>query len=273
MPSTKIIGFRIPIQELFLWEQYYTNRKWNLSKFIKESVNDYINPNEKIDFENYDFKLNPDTKLCIPGKKYINLRITDADLIPWDIFCKKNKLDRTQLILEATRFKMDPTRKRQSRDYTNIKRILNNVIKEWGLIDYRSLTTIFDSIDPSEITNMLNDLEKEYLIMRKGQEVYTATQESDIITDVRYLIEYFTRFLDSVENQQLLDSSAPILQNELERSDIESLNRVIFEYLNYIAKNIGITSTTQETEDIISQIRLLESSLGALVNFESRDQP
>jgi hypothetical protein len=266
VPSSKIIGFRIPIQDLFLWEQYYTNRKWTLSKFIKESVNEYINPGDKADFDNYDFKLNPETKLNIPGKKYINLRITDAELIPWDEYCKYNKLDRTQLILEATRYKMDPTRKRQSRDYSKIKKILNNVIKEWGLIDYRSLTTIFDSIDSSEITNMLNDLEKDYLIMRKGQEVYTATQESDINTDVRYLIEYFTRFLDSIENQQLFDSSTTIFQNELERSEIESLNIVIFEYLYFVTKNIGITANTEETDEILKQIRSVESVLASLIN-------
>jgi hypothetical protein len=245
----------------------------DISKFIIQAVKEYLNPelnSQEISLSQQIQEVSQSQEIPrkkgsnnSKEKKYVNLVVKKFLLKAWDDFCAEHLIDRSVLILEATRCKLNTKRRLLPKHEYEIRihQIVNNVIQEWGPIDLNDLRTIFEPLDYAELQNVLDWLESQNYIMRKGFDSYTATASSPTTPNFRNLIEYFSRVLEWIETEptgERKEGESGIVANIQE---IASLNRVIFDFQRLLIKNLGFSSNTQESEEILEQIRRLESAM------------
>lgn len=264
--KSKIIGFRVPPLEYSIWQLYCSTKKRDLTRFIKDSVHSYMEPARVDEGSDSDLPLlDYSTAQALAnnnrksGKKYVNLRINVQELNRWDEFCSRNLINRTHLILEATRKKIQPNTRRPLRDHFHVKRILNNLIREWGLMDFDLISTIFDVVDPAELTNMLNSLESDYFVMRKVHDAYTSTDQEKRSPDIRTFIEYFTQILELWKESE----------SEIDPTDIKRLDGILLEYLtvatqkvDHLSQDTKISFFHTKMKSIITEIDSLLDTYG-----------
>lgn len=237
--TSKVIGFRIPNTHWIEWQVYCATINQDVTTFIKESVNKYLNAeglkpkavDDAIPLELSKLRIK-ESKIDFNKSTYLNLRIDLQELLIWDEYCAQNSMDRTELVLYATDRQLHPTRFVPMRDYERIKWILNNLIREIGLMDWSLIATIFDSVDPGILTKMLDSLEAKNFIMRKGQDAYVPTGESEPTINIRRVVENFENILATLRtNPEGADDLSPRLEH-YELLEHESLLIVVFDYLD-----------------------------------------
>ncbi|MHA1733011.1 MAG: hypothetical protein ACTSU5_13775 [Promethearchaeota archaeon] len=240
-PQT-MVGFRVKMSEALLWEQLCEKTGLNLSDLVKKAVELYLhtgmaNPLKGVtltqDLEKY----------ARTGTKHINIRVDLGTLSEWDAFCEEHFISRVSLLRQAMASIMQPhgSYKPNFLFERACRRILYNVVKALGLIDYVTFSEIFDVIEPKSRVRMLNRLESDRLILRKGRDTYVP-QEVRGPADPRFIIENLERIRSS--------------SDEIDDSHHYRLMTVIFKYLeDYLgAKDLaGIAGKLRDIRDQIEE--------------------
>lgn len=281
--SSKVIGFRIPNTHWIEWQVYCATLNQDVTTFIKEAVSKYLSaeglkPKTEDDAIPLDLsKLHiKDSKIDFNKTTYLNLRIGLQELQVWDDYCSHNSMDRTELVLYATDRKLHPTSYVPMRDYERIKWILNNLIREFGVMDWSLIANIFDSVDPGILTKMLDSLETKNFIMRKGQDAYVPTGESEQNVNIRRVVESIENILATLRTDP---DGAEELSPRLEHYELlehESLLIVIFDYLDACINQFrAILQDRRSDPNLIranSQIQLLRDEMLDLLDSTKKER-
>jgi DNA-binding HxlR family transcriptional regulator len=268
--KSKVIGLRIPQRNWLEWKLYCNKMSLDLTTFIKLAIDDFLN----IELEKYKFEKEPieldlsklntkDGKIDLNQTTYFNFRIDSVKLEKWDKYCIQNRLDRTQLVLFATEKRIHPNQYLPIRDYDRTKWILNNVIREFGLMEVSFIETIFDSIDPSLLTKMLDTLESKNFIMRKGRDAYVPTGELKRTSSIRRVVENCENIVEDLRSESTTPSSDNLQPETFPFLEHESLVIVIFDYLELcltqFKSQLDEDFSEIETTNALNQIQQLKT--------------
>ena len=226
--KSRVISFKLLPSELYLWKEYAMRIGKNPSSFLISKVNRYLSLNpleEEFDIENT-------LKLIKKSRKYKNLlkieesnsdngikeveKLKEKDLVflknvslrlelivleEWDSYRKTRFFSRTTLIRQALNSFFNRLPKFliefEGNTLNRLSSVIKSLICEVGAIDFQRLIDIFDNkVDPSTLTRVLNKLEEEGTITRKGSwDNYVPTNPPENRGGSVMLGELLTRFI------------------------------------------------------------------------------
>ena len=220
--SPRIISFRLLSSEIYLWKNYCINIRISQSRFLISKVNRFLSlkplnedyDNEKtidavkknrkykqllkIEKTNSKDKLNISNSLNLPK---VSLRLSKSTLNEWDSYRKSRYISRTALIRQTLNsFFSDPLKsliKFEEKTTERLSSVISFLICEVGSIDFKRLIDIFNSkVDPSTLQHVLDKLEEEGIITRKGQrDNYVPTNPPEYRSGSLMLGELLSRFI------------------------------------------------------------------------------
>ena len=220
--SPRIISFRLLPSEIYLWKNYCINIRISQSRFLISKVNRFLSlkplnedyDNEKtidavkknrkykqllkIEKTNSKDKLNISNSLNLPK---VSLRLSKSTLNEWDNYRKSRYISRTALIRQTLNsFFSDPLKsliKFEEKTTERLSSVISFLICEVGSIDFKRLIDIFNSkVDPSTLQHVLDKLEEEGMITRKGQrDNYVPTNPPEYRSGSLMLGELLSRFI------------------------------------------------------------------------------
>ncbi len=220
--SPRIISFRLLPSEIYLWKNYCINVRISQSRFLISKVNRFLSlkplkedeDNEiainavkksrkykqllKIEKINSKDKLNISNSLNLPK---VSLRLSKSTLNEWDSFRESRYISRTALIRQTLNsFFSDPLKsliKFEEKTTERLSSVISFLICEVGSIDFKRLIDIFNSkVDPSTLQHVLDKLEEEGTITRKGQrDNYVPTNPPGYRSGSLMLGELLSRFI------------------------------------------------------------------------------
>jgi len=220
--SPRIISFRLLPSEIYLWKNYCINIRISQSRFLISKVNRFLSlrplkedeDNEKtidevkksrkykqllkIEKNNSKDKLNISNSLKLPK---VSLRLSKSTLNEWDSYRELRYISRTALIRQTLNsFFSDPLKsliKFEEKTTERLSSVISFLICEVGSIDFKRLIDIFNSkVDPSTLQHVLDKLEEEGTITRKGQrDNYVPTNPPEYRSGSLMLGELLSRFI------------------------------------------------------------------------------
>ncbi|MHA1563471.1 MAG: hypothetical protein ACTSPA_15290 [Promethearchaeota archaeon] len=217
--SPRIISFRLLPSEIYLWKNYCINIRISQSRFLISKVNRFLSlkplkedeDNEiainavkksrkykqllKIEKLNSKDKLNISNSLNLPK---VSLRLSKLTLNEWDSYRESRYISRTALIRQTLNsFFSDPLKtliKFEEKTTERLSSVISFLICEVGSIDFKRLIDIFNS--PSTLQHVLDKLEEEGMITRKGQrDNYVPTNPPEYRGGSLMLGELLSRFI------------------------------------------------------------------------------
>lgn len=275
MTKTKVIGFRVPNRNLLEWSIYCDQNNLEISDFLRNCIDGHINDNMPEDRPVFGMKKDNHIKYLhleqiIDKSTYLNLRVDTEKIKYWDNYCTRNQLDRSKLLIDSVSRWLHPGTKAPIREYDRFKRIVQQVIRFFGIIDYKLLATIFDTIDESELIRILDELEneEEHSIWRKA-DGYIATHEPEQMVNIRQIVYNFIAFLQLIQkSENRLISDIDAANSDLSAN--KSLIIVIIEYLRvYISQYLQIHIQTE----LSGQKKLSKSEKEILEGFQKQITP
>nr|QEE14280.1 hypothetical protein DSAG12_00091 [Candidatus Prometheoarchaeum syntrophicum] len=219
--NPRVISFKLLPSEQYLWRQYATNIGKSPSSLLISKVDRYLslNPLE----EDYDNKkimdavknsskfkqlIKIEETLTKNGKRNssslltnISLRLNKDSLKEWDIYRQSRYLTRTALIRQTLDrfFEIKPkiSIELEGNALYRLSIVINSLICEVGSIDFQRLHAIFgNKVDSSTLDQVLNKLEEEGTITRKGSwDNYVPTNPPENRGGSVMLGELLTRFI------------------------------------------------------------------------------
>ena len=184
--SSTVIGIRLPFKEFFYWNSYCKFTGQSISEFIEDTMNAFLNYSlftplyDKAIVEGIKASytvLTPEKKL-----KPVTFRVKNSQLKRWNLHSARLKITRTALIRQAVTFYFDENPneipKPDALEITRIMDTVLNLIKEMGLMDFHKIRAIFNGVDEWLLVDILNSLEKQQKLGRKGMDKYIATTSS-----------------------------------------------------------------------------------------------
>jgi hypothetical protein len=193
------------------------------------------------------------------------LRVDNDKIFQWDNYCERNHLDRSKLLLDAVTRWMHPGTKAPIREYDRFKRIVQQVIRFFGIVDYRLLATIFDPIDESELISILDELESESNIMRKA-DGYVSMHEPERMVNIRQIVDNFMAFLP------LTGSEEPNLPYDIvtATSDLSAHKSLIIVIMEYLKVYLHQYLQLHIQEQLLSQEPISKSEKDAKESLQKR---
>ncbi|MHA1511235.1 MAG: hypothetical protein ACTSRX_05885 [Promethearchaeota archaeon] len=152
----------------------------------------------KIEKLNSKDKLNISNSLNLPK---VSLRLSKLTLNEWDSYRESRYISRTALIRQTLNsFFSDPLKtliKFEEKTTERLSSVISFLICEVGSIDFKRLIDIFNSkVDPSTLQHVLDKLEEEGMITRKGQrDNYVPTNPPEYRGGSLMLGELLSRFI------------------------------------------------------------------------------
>lgn len=220
--SPRIISFKLLPSEIYLWKNYCINIGISQSRFLILKVNRFLSlkplkeddDNEmaidavkksrkykqllKIEKKNSKDNLNISNSLKLPK---VSLRLSKSTLNEWDSYRESRYISRTALIRQTLNsFFCDPLKsliKFEEKTTERLSSVISFLICEVGSIDFQRLIDIFNNkVDPSTLQKVLDKLEEEGTITRKGQrDNYVPTNPPEYRGGSLMLGELLSRFI------------------------------------------------------------------------------
>lgn len=220
--SPRIISFRLLPSEIYLWKNYCINIGISQSRFLISKVNLFLSLKPlkeddynkkgiivvkksrkykqllKIEKKNSKDRLNISKSLNLPK---VSLRLSKSILNEWDSFRESRFISRTALIRQTLNsFFSDPLKtliKFEEKATERLSSVISFLICEIGSIDFQRLIDIFNNkVDPSTLQRVLDKLEEEGTITRKGQrDNYVPTNPPEYRGGSLMLGELLSRFI------------------------------------------------------------------------------
>jgi len=220
--SPRIISFRLLPSEIYLWKNYCINIGISQSRFLISKVNLFLSLKPlkeddynkkgievvkktrkykqllKIEKKNSKDRLNISKSLNLPK---VSLRLSKSILNDWDSFRESRFISRTALIRQTLNsFFSDPLKtliKLEEKATERLSSVISFLICEIGSIDFQRLIDIFNNkVDPSTLQRVLDKLEEEGTITRKGQrDNYVPTNPPEYRGGSLMLGELLSRFI------------------------------------------------------------------------------
>ncbi len=69
-------------------------------------------------------------------------------------------------------------------------------------MDVDLIEKIFDTVDPSVLTKMLDTLEAKNYVMRKGQDAYVPTRGNERSSNIRQVVEKFENIVEAIRKNR-----------------------------------------------------------------------
>jgi hypothetical protein len=221
----------VPKDELRIWQYFADKYQLSLTQFIVSAVDSYLHP-EKPAFIARNAV--PVQKWVTDGvghaPQYVNLRLPRDTIAEWDEAGKQFYCTRMALVQQAINWvtKHQVSRKPVGLVGVACKDILLNLITTLGSLDFDHAQTIFQEWDRASIVQMLDALEEEGHIMRKGHETYMPVGGPDRTWGPRFVAGNLVHL-------------TPALQTKLEEDEAVQhrlLVQAMFEYLEVYADKV-----------------------------------
>jgi len=220
--SPRIISFKILPSELYIWKLYVKSIGKTASRFLISKVDQFLSlkPLKEDDYnQNAIDAIKKSRKykqlLKIEEKERkdmvnhskslqltkVSLRLSKLTLKNWDKYRESRYISRTALIRQTLNsFFSDPLNnliKFEEKTTERLSSLISFLICEVGSIDFQRLIDIFDNkVDPSTLQQVLDKLEKEGIITRKGQrDNYVPTNPPEYRGGSLMLGELLSRFI------------------------------------------------------------------------------
>jgi hypothetical protein len=232
-PSSTVVGVSLSPQEYFLWNSFRESKNVSWAEFVIAAVEQFRDLKFSQPLEEQYFIQSLQTKLkktrMLSKKQSVTMRIPKSTVQKWDKFCKKRYISRAILIKQAVNayFNTDIEQilKGEDQETLKLQNYLQNMIERMGLVKFRDLISIFDGIDVRVLSYLLNKLESQGRIGRKGQDTYVPADSTLNLVDSLLVASNLGRILERIrQNPEELEN----------RPDHLSLLQVIFDYSDVI---------------------------------------
>ena len=240
----------------------------DITTFIKLAIDDLLkveldrrkNTKEPLELDLSSLTLKNST-IDLNKTTYFNFRIDTVNLAKWDEYSTQNYMNRTDLVLLATEKSIHPTDFLPLRDYDRIKWILNNIIREFGLMDVDLIEKIFDTVDPSVLTKMLDTLEAKNYVMRKVKMPTFRTWGDERSSNICQVVEKFENIVEAIRKNELLQTDETSLSADFPLLEHELLLIVISEYLDILLKRFKAQLEDDESSPNFEHIQEISQEL------------
>jgi len=216
--NSSVISFKLLPSEQYLWKRYAISIGKTPSSFLISKVNQYLSLNS-LEEENDNKRI---MKAVRNSRKYkqifkiekkkrkekkpilltnVSLRLDKDTLKEWDNYRKSRYISRTALIRQTLNsFFSDPLKsliKFEEKTTERLSSVISFLICEVGSLDFKRLIDIFNNkVDPSTLQHILDKLEEEGTITRKGQrDNYVPTNPPGYRSGSLMLGELLARFI------------------------------------------------------------------------------
>ena len=232
-PSSTVVGVSLSPQEYFLWNSFRESKNVSWAEFVIAAVEQFRDLKFSLPLEEQYFIQSLQTKLkktrMLSKKQTVTIRIPKTMLQSWDRHCKKRFISRSILIKQAVNayFNADVEQILKGEDQETLKLqiYLQNMIERMGLVKFRDLISIFEGVDVRILSYLLNKLESQGRIGRKGLDTYVPADSTLNLVDSLVVASNLGGILERIrQNPEELEN----------RPDHLSLLRVIFEYSDVI---------------------------------------
>ncbi len=220
--SPRIISFKILPSELYIWKLYVKSIGKTASRFLISKVDQFLSlkPLKEDDYNQNSIdaiKKSRKYKQLLKNEENernaivnlskslqltkVSLRLSKLTLKDWDNYRKSRYISRTALIRQTLNsFFSDPLKsliKFEEKTTERLSSVISFLICEVGTIDFKRLIDIFNSkVDPSTLQHVLDKLEEEGTITRKGQrDNYVPTNPPGYRSGSLMLGELLSRFI------------------------------------------------------------------------------
>ncbi len=199
--GTQIIGFRVPQDELKVWQYFADKNNLSLTQFLVAAVESFLHPERPTQVPEGE---GPAPKWLTDGVRhtpqYLNIRLPKGTVVAWDEACGQFYCTRIALIQQAVRWVTMRQDQRKPVGLTGviIKNALLHLITTLGSLDFSHIAAIFSDWDPASLIQMLGSLETEGHIMRKGQETYVAAGGVDPALGPRFVAGHLVLAADTL---------------------------------------------------------------------------
>ncbi len=241
--GTQIIGFRVPQNELKLWQYFADKYKMSLTAFLVTAVDSFLHPERPTGIPQGEGPA-PDwlTDGVRKTPQYLNLRVPKEIVAAWDEACGQFYCTRIALIQQAVRWVTLRQDQRKLVGLTGIiiKNILLHLITTLGSLDFSHIAAIFSEWDPAALIQMIGALETEGHIMRKGQETYVPAGGVDPALGPRFVAGHLVLAADTLR-------TSPEEWDEMQQA---LLAQAAVEYLDQHA-----TTLNRDFEQLVRELR------------------
>lgn len=229
--GTQIIGFRVPKDEMKRWQYFADKSGRSLTQFLAGAVESFLHPERPSTFPRGPL---PIPKWVTEGvghtPQYVNLRLPRETIAEWDEAGKQLYCTRMGLVQQAVHWVTGQIIHRKAFGSVGVvaKDILLHLINTLGSLDFDHADAIFQGWDRASVMQMLDALETEGLVMRKGQETYMPVGGPDRTWGPRFVAGNLVQLTPTLE-ASLEEEEA--VQHRL-------LVQAIFEYLEVYASAV-----------------------------------
>ena len=232
-PSSTVVGVSLSPQEYFLWNSFRESKNVSWAEFVIAAVEQFRDLKFSLPLEEQYFIQSLQTKLkktrMLSKKRTVTIRIPKTTLQSWDRHCTKRFISRAILIKQAVNayFNVDVEQILKGEDQETLKLqiYLQNMIERMGLVKFRDLISIFEGVDVRILSYLLNKLESQGRIGRKGLDTYVPADSTLNLVDSLVVASNLGGILERIrQNPEELEN----------RPDHLSLLQVIFEYSDVI---------------------------------------
>ncbi len=245
--GTQIVGFRVPQNELKVWQYFADKNEMSLTAFLVAAVDAYWHPERPTKVIQGEGPA-PGWVTEGVGRKtqYVNLRLPKVTLAAWDDACKHFYCTRIALVQQAVHWV--PLRQDERITFgptavivkSIIKQILLQLITTLGSIDFSHVAAILTNWDHASLIQMLGSLEAEGHIMRKGQETYVPVGGVDPTLGPRFVAGHLVLAADTLR-------ASPEEWDEMQQT---LLAQAAVEYLDQHA-----TTLNRDFEQLVQELR------------------
>jgi len=248
--KSNVVGIKLTTHEYIVWDAYREEKNQCFAELIHQAVENYIILKIIDSLPDATFFSDLQEKLqhLTPGGdlRTVTFRVKELTLNKWDHYAKVRFISRTALIKQAVNAFFNPTLDRflKTEDPLSqrLKRILLNTIVRIGIVNFNELAEIFENVNPRLLNDMLDSLEGEGSIGRKGFETYVPTDPRAVNLDTRLVAGNLGRIIENLHNNR----------EDLEDPTHLSLTQAAFEYLETIITSFTDRKTQKEIAKILS---------------------
>jgi hypothetical protein len=267
--SSTVIGIRVSSLEYFKWNNYCEIKDLSFSQFIGLIMNEFLE--WKLLRPVLDAEIISGIMESLKGKifenpitqKTITFRVKNKILEKWDKTCTRLYLSRTALIKQAINYfyHQDPSKFPQPNALETVRlmNVLYNLILNIGLLSFNQISEIFkhSSIDEWELNKMLEALESQGKIGRKGEQSYMPTVSIKKSMGIRAVSELLVGI-----NNKMKEQISPV--DNLEHSSLAS---TIFDYFDIFLNRINEPEKKSHIIKSKEAVVELKNNLSEILNF------
>ena len=273
--GTQIIGFRVPNGTLKTWQYFADRNGLPLTQFLVAAVNGYVQKEFPAIIARGEGSAPAwVTRGLDAAPQYVNLRLPREIIAAWDAWCAKVGCTRTDLVADAANWVLSGHVQEQPirAIWPTCKNILLNLVNVLGFLDFPHIAAVFKDLDQASISHMLDALETERMLVRKGQEAYLPAQRAERKSsrdeeaatrdesewELRFVVQYLSLVTDALQH------SKP----DADKSEHRRLMQAAIDYLAQYAATVGIddirqymTSLNTESKEQQLAIRVIAEQL------------